>query len=284
MQKTGLVLEGGAKRGIYTAGVLDVFMENNIRFDAVVGVSAGAIHGCSYVSKQRGRGIRYNLKYNNNYKFMSIRSWLLSGNIVDTQFAYHDLPERLDIYDNETFIKSDTQFYVTVSDVVSGNPEYILCKDMFADIDYLRASASMPFVSQIVEVNNKKYLDGGITDSIPLHACRKLGFTKNVVIATRPQGYRKKAFKHQWLAKLIYGKYPNFINAMINRHKMYNQEIEQMEKEAEAGNIVLIRPSRFINISKMETNPDIIQDMYNLGRQDALSILDRIKSFLSCNV
>ena len=280
MAKTGLVLEGGAKRGIYTAGVLDVFMENNIHFDAVIGVSAGAIHGCSYISEQVGRGIRYNLKYNNYYKFMSLRSWLLTGNVVDTQFAYHDLPEKLDVFDNQTFMSSNTKFYVTVSNIETGKAEYIHCQDMFADIDYLRASASMPFVSHIVELKDKKYLDGGITDSIPLQATRKLGYSKNIVIATRPQGYRKKAFKHKWLAKLVYGKYPNFINAMINRHFMYNQELEDIEAESAKGNIILIRPSRYINISKMETNPDIIKEMYNLGRQDALDIIDKVKDFL----
>lgn len=280
MAKTGLVLEGGAKRGIYTAGVLDVFMEHNIHFNAVVGVSAGAIHGCSYVSEQQGRGIRYNLKYNDNYKFMSLRSWLLTGNVVDTQFAYHDLPERLDIYDNQTFMNSDTKFYVTVSNLETGKAEYIHCKDMFADIDYLRASASMPFASHIVKLDGKKYLDGGITDSIPLQAIRNLGYTKNIVIATRPQGYRKKAFKHKWLAKLVYGKYPNFINAMINRHVMYNQELEDIEAESAKGNIILIRPSRYINISKMETNPDVIKQMYELGRQDALKVIDNVKEFL----
>lgn len=280
MAKTGLVLEGGAKRGIYTAGVLDVFMENGIKFDAVVGVSAGAIHGCSYVSEQQGRGIRYNLKYNDNYKFMSLRSWLLTGNVVDTQFAYHDLPEKLDVYDNRTFMNSDTKFFVTVSNLETGKPEYIHCKDMFVDIDYLRASASMPFMAHIVELGGKKYLDGGITDSIPLQAIRKLGFNKNVVIATRPQGYRKKAFKHKWLAKLVYGKYPNFIKAMINRHKMYNQELEYIETEASKDSIILIRPSKYINISKMETNPNIIKEMYELGRQDALKVIDKIKDFI----
>ena len=150
MQKTGLILEGGAKRGIYTAGVLDVFLENGINFDGVIGVSAGAIHGCSFVSKQIGRSIRYNMKYGNDYRFMSFRSLLLSGNIVDTKFCYHDLPEKLDPFDNKTFMKSNTNFYVVVSNLETGLPEYIHCKDLFKEIDYLRASASMPFVSKIV--------------------------------------------------------------------------------------------------------------------------------------
>ena len=280
MKKSALVLEGGAKRGIYTAGVLDVLLENGISVDGVIGVSAGAIHGCSFVSKQIGRSIRYNLNYGNDYRFMSFRSWLLSGNMVDTQFCYHELPEKLDPFDNKTFLKSNTKFYVVVSNIESGMPEYIHCKDMFADIDYLRASASMPFVSKIVELNGKKYLDGGICDSIPLSGAQKSGFEKNIVIATRPSGYRKKPFCFKWLVKLIYKKYPNFVKAMINRHIMYNNELEKIELLASKKEILLIRPSKFINISKMESNLNIVKEMYELGRKDAYTHLEQIKNFL----
>lgn len=281
MQKTGLILEGGAKRGIYTAGVLDVFLENGINFDGVIGVSAGAIHGCSFVSKQIGRSIRYNMKYGNDYRFMSFRSLLLSGNIVDTKFCYHDLPEKLDPFDNKTFMKSNTNFYVVVSNLETGQPEYIHCKDLFKEIDYLRASASMPFVSKIVCLNDKKYLDGGICDSIPLQAAKNLGFTKNIVIATRPIGYIKKPFRLKWLANLIYRKYPKFIQALINRHTMYNNEVKDIENLAKKEEIILIRPSKFINISKMESNLDIVKEMYELGRNDALNMLNQVKQFLA---
>lgn len=281
MQKTGLILEGGAKRGIYTAGVLDVFLENGINFDGVIGVSAGAIHGCSFVSKQIGRSIRYNMKYGNDYRFMSFRSLLLSGNIVDTKFCYHDLPEKLDPFDNKTFMKSNTNFYVVVSNLETGLPEYIHCKDLFKEIDYLRASASMPFVSKIVCLNDKKYLDGGICDSIPLQAAKNLGFTKNIVIATRPIGYIKKPFRLKWLANLIYRKYPKFIQALINRHTMYNNEVKDIENLAKKEEIILIRPSKFINISKMESNLDIVKEMYELGRNDALNMLNQVKQFLA---
>lgn len=281
MQKTGLILEGGAKRGIYTAGVLDVFLENGINFDGVIGVSAGAIHGCSFVSKQIGRSIRYNMKYGNDYRFMSFRSLLLSGNIVDTKFCYHDLPEKLDPFDNKTFMESNTNFYVVVSNLETGQPEYIHCKDLFKEIDYLRASASMPFVSKIVCLNDKKYLDGGICDSIPLQAAKNLGFTKNIVIATRPIGYIKKPFRLKWLANLIYRKYPKFIQALINRHTMYNNEVKDIENLAKKEEIILIRPSKFINISKMESNLDIVKEMYELGRNDALNMLNQVKQFLA---
>ena len=278
--KTGLVLEGGGKRGIYTAGVLDVFLENGIAFDGVMGVSAGAIHGCSYVSEQMGRSIRYNLKYGNDYRFMSFLSWLLTGNVVDTKFCYHTLPEKLDPFDNQTFMNSKTDFYVVCSNVETGKPEYILCKDMFKDIDYLRASASLPFVSRIVKLNNKKYLDGGITDSIPFAAFRQMGYDKLVVITTRPKHYRKKTFIWKWIAGLRYKKYPKFVDAILNRHKMYNQEVEELKNLEEKKEIFVIRPSRQINISKMEKDLNKVDEMYRLGREDAYKIIEELQNYL----
>lgn len=278
--RVGLVLEGGAKRGIYTAGVLDVMLEHGLLVDGVFGVSAGAIHGCSYVSKQAGRSIRYNMKYGNDYRFMSFKSLFLSGNMVDTQFCYHDLPEKLDPYDNDAFMKSGIEFYAVCSNVESGKPEYIKCKDMFADIDYIRASASMPLVSQIVEVGGKKLLDGGIADSIPLKAAENHGFEKNIVVLTRPQGYRKKKASLRWLIAWIYRKYPNFVKAFIERPEMYNDELDYIEKQEKAGKILVIRPSRLVKISKMEQNLDIVREMYDLGRSDALKMIDKIEKYM----
>lgn len=278
--KTALVLEGGAKRGIYTAGVLDVMLEHGLLVDGVFGVSAGAIHGCSYASMQAGRSIRYNMKYGHDYRFMSFKSLFLSGNMVDTQFCYHDLPEKLDPYDNDAFMKSGIDFYAVCSNVETGKPEYIKCKDMFAEIDYIRASASMPLVSQIVEAGGKKLLDGGIADSIPLKAAENHGFDKNIVVLTRPQGYRKKKASLGWLIAWVYRKYPNFVKAFENRHKMYNDELDYIEKQEKTGKILVIRPSRLIKISKMEQNLDIVREMYELGRSDALNLLEKIRSYI----
>lgn len=281
--KTGLVLEGGAKRGIYTAGVLDIFLEHGIRFDGVIGVSAGAIHGCSFVSEQIGRSIRYNLEYGSDYRFMSLRSWLLSGNVVDTKFCYHDLPERLDRYDYETFKKSSTAFYVTCSNVETGKPEYFRCLDMLAEIDYLRASASLPLVSKIVNIGDKKLLDGGICDSIPLKAFMEMGYSRNVVICTRPAGYRKNPSRLLWLNKLVYRKYPKFAEAIANRHLMYNQELKEIETLEQEGKILVIRPSQKIKIGKMEHNLDIVKQMYDLGRADGEAVWQQVQKFLSAD-
>lgn len=277
-----LVLEGGAKRGIYTAGVLDVFLENGIMTDGVIGVSAGAIHGCSYVSKQIGRSIRYNLKYNDDYRFMSFKSFLKTGNVVDTNFAYYELPEKLDLFDHKTFEENNTKFYATCTNINTGKAEYILCPNLRQHyINYLRASASMPLVSQIVKLDNNCYLDGGISDSIPLKAAFDLGFDKNIVVLTRPKGYVKKPFSLLWLVKLVYRKFPNFINTIKNRHKVYNQTIEYIEQLEDKKQIFVIRPSKLIKIGRMETNVEIIKQMYELGRQDALKAVNDVKNFLA---
>ena len=277
---TGLVLEGGAHRAIYTAGVLDVFMENGITFDGVIGVSAGAIHGCAFVSKQRGRSINYTLKYANDKRYMSYYSWLTTGNMVGEQFCYHELPEKLFPFDHQTFEQSPTKFYVTCSNLQTGKAEYILCEELREKMPYLRASASMPFVSHISHINGQDFLDGGICDSIPIRAFQKMGYDKCVVVQTRNAGYRKKKNKLSWLAPLVYRRYPKFARAIAERHIMYNaqmQDIEQMEKN---GEIFVIRPSRYEKISHMEKNVQTLRKVYELGRADALAALPAMRKFL----
>ena len=190
--RTGLVLEGGGMRGIYTAGVLDVFLDKNLHFDGVIGVSAGAIHGCSFVSGQKGRSIRYYKKYCRDKRFMSVRNLVLTGDIAGEQFCYHDLPERLDPYDYDAFNRSGTEFYACCSNVETGEAEYLRITDMRRQIDLVRASASLPYVSRMVEVDGKKLLDGGCTDSIPVLAFRAMGFPRTVAVLTRHKGYRKE--------------------------------------------------------------------------------------------
>lgn len=277
-----LVLEGGAKRGIYTAGILDVLLENNVLANAVFGVSAGAIHGCTYAAKQSGRSIRYNLKHGNDPRFMSIKNWIKTGNVVDTKFCYYELPEILDPFDHKTFETSEIKFYAVCSNIESGKAEYIHCSELRPNkgINYIRASASLPFFSETVEIENKKFLDGGICDSIPLKAAQNHGFKKNIVILTRPEGYRKKASKTAWLSRIVYRKFPKFVDAMLNRHKMYNAQLDFVAEQEKLGNTLVLRPSKKINIKRMEKNLDRVQEMYNLGRLDGLNMLDKIKAFI----
>lgn len=278
-KKIGLVLEGGGMRGIYTAGVLDVFMEHGITFDGVIGVSAGAIHGGTYVAGQIGRNIRYYKKYCTDDRFISYRNLIRTGNLVGTQFSYHDLPERLDPFDYEAFQKSETEFYVTCSNLETGKAEYLRMTDGKTQIDYFRASGSLPYVSRIVEIDGMKLLDGGCTDSIPLRAFRKMGFRKNVVILTRQQGYVKKP-EHTFLAGVLYRKYPNFVKALKKRHVIYNKTIRYIEKLEQAGEIFVFRPSQVPEIGRMEKNPEKLQKMYDLGRSDAEKQLEAMQSWL----
>lgn len=265
--KTGLVLEGGGVRGIYTAGVLDVFMEHGITFDGVIGVSAGAIHGCSYLSNQKGRSIRYYKKYCNDPRFMSFKSWIKTGDIVGADFCYRELPDKLDVYDHEEFYKSSSAFYVTCSNVETGKPEYIQIKDMKTQIDALRASASLPYFSRVVEINGKKYLDGGCTDSIPIEAFMNMGYEKNVVVLTRDAAYRKEP-EMPLMSKLCYRKFPEFTNALLNRHASYNQTVEKIVELEKEGRIFVIRPEQPLNIGRMEKDPENVQRVYDIGYAD----------------
>lgn len=278
--KTGLVLEGGGKRGIYAAGVLDVLMEHNITVDGLIGTSAGAVNGCSYVSKQYERNLRYNVRFAREKKYMSLYSLITTGNVVGTEFAYDLLPNQLEIFDNDTFEKSETAYYVTCSNLETGKAEYIRCKSLRGkNIDYLRASASMPYVSQIVEIGGKKLLDGGVCDSIPLKAFQKMGYEKNLVILTRPKGYVKKP-ENNFLANFYYSKYPEFVSALKNRYAVYNKTIKYIEDQERQGNVIVLRPSRFVKVGRMERNPEAIKEMYMLGKSDANHMLQEISLFL----
>lgn len=279
--KTGLVLEGGAQRAIYTAGVLDVFMENGITFDGVIGVSAGAIHGCSFVSRQHRRSIDYTLAYAGDKNYMSWYSFLTTGNMVNEEFCYHTLPEKLFPFDHKTFEVNNTDFYAVCSNLQTGQAEYVKCAKMDkTGLAYLRASASMPFVSRISEIGGKKYLDGGICDSIPLRAFQKMGYERCVVVQTRAAGYQKKPNKLGWLAPLVYRKYPKFAAAIKNRHIMYNNELEQIEQAQKNGAAFVIRPSKNVKIHHMETDKKVLQAVYDLGRGDAIKLLPELKKFL----
>ena len=280
--KKGLVLEGGAHRAIYTAGVLDELAERRIMFDGVIGVSAGAIHGCSYVSGQIGRSISYTLKYAADKRYMSIYSWLTTGNLVGEEFCYHELPEKLFPFNHEAFEKSPMKFYVTCSNMESGRAEYIYCDELRTKMPYLRASASIPFVSQYSEVGGKKLLDGGVIDSLPVRAFQKMGYGRCVVVQTHASGYADKNYKAiTWLAKLKYRKYPNFIRALSDLQRVYNQELRDIEQMQKKGEIFVIRPSRHIHISHTERNPKVLKAVYQMGRADAVKSLPAMQAFLA---
>ena len=279
--KVGLVLEGGALRGIYTAGVLDVLLKNNVKVDKIIGVSAGALFGVNYKSNQPGRALRYNLKYCNNKNYMSFYSLLTTGNLVNKEFCFDKLINELDPFDFETFSSSKIDFYATVTNVETGKAEYHLIKDLRneKDSEYLRASGSMPFVSKIVEIDGKKYLDGAIADSIPVDKMLTMSVDKIIVVPTRPIDFRRRK-KTTILNKIKYKKYPLFADKLSNRYKMYNKEVERIIDLENQGKVFVIRPSRFVNIKRLEKNPEIIQEMYDLGVSDTKSKLKELKKYL----
>lgn len=277
--KVGLVLEGGAMRGMFTAGVLDVFMEQGIRVDGVIGVSAGALFGVNYLSGQKGRVIRYNKRFNGDWKYMGLLPLLTEGNIVSTKYAYEEVPRRLDPFDEETYGKSEIPFYAVVTNVETGDPEYIQVTDVFEQMDVLRASGSMPFVSKPVEIDGKKYLDGGISDSIPYRWFRDQGYDKLIVVLTRDIGYRKQPFS-KLAAKRLRKKYPKIEKKMLLRHYNYNTSAVELKKLEREGEAFIIRPSAPIRINKIEKDPEKLQEVYDLGRNDALAAMENLKKYI----
>lgn len=277
--KTGLVLEGGGVRGIFTAGVLDVLGEHGIGFDGVMGVSAGAIHGCSFLSGQHGRSIRYYCNYCADPRFMGLRSLLKTGDLVGAEFCYHELPEKLDVYDNEAFRKNAVPFYAVCTNLDTGKPEYLPLTDMQEQIDILRASASMPYVSRPVSLGDGRYLDGGCTDSIPLKAFQDMGYRRNVVVLTRDITYRKKP-EPRGMAAAFYRKYPAFARALARRHIHYNRAVEYVLEQEALGKVFVIRPHAAPGIGRTEKDPEKVRALYSMGRRDALEALGDLRAWL----
>ncbi|WP_296877060.1 patatin family protein [Thomasclavelia sp.] len=277
--KVGLVLEGGAMRGMYTAAILDLFLDHQIKIDGIVAVSAGALFGVNYPSNQRGRTLRYNKKYVKDKRYMGFSSLLKTGNIVNKDFAYYQVPFELDAFDEAAYQKSKTDFYATVTNVQTGLPEYIKITNATQQIEVLRASSAMPFVSKIVKIGDQKYLDGGVADSIPLQKCIDLGYDKIIVILTRPINYRKKK-ADPLLAKLFYHRYPKFVEAINNRYKNYNDMVEMIIEKEKNQEIFVFRPSKKIDIKRIERDPDKLQEMYDLGIEDGNRLIEKLKQYL----
>lgn len=282
MAKVGLVLEGGSMRGMYTAGVLDVFMDAGINVDGIIGVSAGALFGPNYFSKQKGRVIRYNKRFCKNHRYMSLLSFLLTGNIVNKKFAFYDVTTKYDIFDNDTFMKNNTGYYVTVTNVETGKAEYLEIKDIIKELEKLRASSAIPGVSRMVKIDGKKYLDGGIGDSIPVLQCKKLGYEKIIVVLTRPLDYRKEPMSEKLMKVLAakYKKYPRFIEAMENRYLRYNETVETIIDMENKKEIFVIRPSEAIQLKTVERNKEKLQAVYDLGVKDCKKQLEDLKQYL----
>ena len=279
-KRTALVLEGGAMCGMYTAAVLDVLMDEGIKVDAIYATSAGVLFGVNYLSGQRGRAIRYNKRFSRDKRYMGFYSLLTSGNIINKDFAFYEVPFTLDLFDQEAYSHSTTKMITTVTNVNTGGVEYIEVKNVFEQMEVLRAASAMPFVSQMVELDGQFYLDGGLADSIPLKKCQEDGYERIIVVETRPKGYRKSKV-NPLPAKLYYSKYPNLVETITNRYVGYNAILQEIDELDAKGEIVLVRPSKKIKLGRIESNPDRLQEMYDLGIEDAKALLYRINKFLS---
>lgn len=279
--KKGLILEGGAMRGMFTAGVIDVMMENGIEFDGAIGVSAGAAFGCNYKSRQIGRAIRYNMRFCNDPRYCGIRTLIKTGDLYSKDFCYGDVPLKYDIFDFDTFKNNPMEFYVVCTDVETGKPVYKKCDNFDDSFKWIRASASMPIVSKIVEIGNQKLLDGGVSDSIPIKYFESIGYDRNVVILTQPRGYRKNKNRIMPIIKLSLKKYPQLIQALKNRHDDYNDAIDYIYQKEKEGNLLVICPESKLQVGKVEHDAQKLKVAYDMGRETAIKRIEEIKEYLN---
>ena len=279
--KTGLVLEGGAQRGMFTAGALDVMMERGVNFDGLIGVSAGACFGCNFKSHQPERAMRYNLKYIRDPRYCSLQSLIKTGDLYGADFCYREIPLRLDPFDSETFRKSPVEFYVVCTDVHSGEAVYQkLDKGDEEDMDWIRASASMPMVSRVVHVGGRDLLDGGAADSIPLRWFQSIGYEKNVVILTQPRNFVKEKNSMLPLMRVALRKYPKLIDTMAHRHEVYNASTAYVRAEEAAGRAFVLAPDAPLPIKRTEKDPEKLRAVYEMGRRNMERNLDAMLEFM----
>lgn len=280
MIDAGLVLEGGGMRGIYSAGVLDFFMEKGMQFASCYGVSAGACHLASYMSGQKGRALKISLDYLDDRDYCSPYSLFKTGDLFGVDMCYNRIPNELNVYDYEAFKKYPGKGYAVVTNIETGRPEYIELKDMYRDIIAIRASASLPLVSRNVEINGKLYLDGGMSDSIPIRRAQKDGFQKNVVVLTRPLGYRKKPISNLQLFRMKYKDYPKVVEDMALRHVRYNKTLRYLEKEEAEGRVFVFRPESLVKIGRIEKDVRKLKVLYLQGYHDAAMNYEALMQFL----
>lgn len=280
--RRGLVLEGGAMRGMFTAGILDVMMEQGIAPDGIIGVSAGAAFGCNYKSGQPGRALRYNMRFARDKRYCSLRSLLTTGDIFNAEFAYHTVPTEHDLFDGETFERNPMEFHLVCTDVDTGRAVYKRCdRSGHEFFDWVRASASMPVVSRIVELDGLRLLDGGVADSIPLQYFESIGYSRNLVILTQPDGYVKRPGRLMPLIRLALRKHPEMARAMARRHEMYNAQTEFVRQAEREGRCMVIRPDAPLPIGHISHNPEEMKRVHAIGREMAMRRIEEIRNFFA---
>ena len=279
--KTSLILEGGAMRGMFTCGVIDVLMEHGITFDSAAGISAGAVFGCNFKSRQIGRPIRYNKQYCADPRYCSLRSLSLTGDLYGADFCYRELPDELDVFNRLAFRENPMGFYVGATDIETGECVFRNCVDgSDADMTWFRASASMPLVSRPVAFEGRLLLDGGITDAVPYRYMEGLGYDRNVIVLTQPKGYRKRPTSGMVLIRLACRRYPRLAEAMTRRHEMYNRQMEELDAREASGQSLVLRPPEALGIGHTEKDPEELERVYQVGRTVAEKRLQDIQKFL----
>lgn len=279
--KRGLVMEGGAMRGLFTAGVTDVMMEAGIVFDGAIGVSAGAVFGGNYKAGQAGRVLRYNLRFCKDPRYSSLRSLIKTGDLFGADFCYREIPDHLDPFDQAAYAANPMDFFVVATDVHTGQPVYHNCLDGGReDLEWFRASASMPLASRIVSVGGYDLLDGGIADSIPLAYLEEQGYDRNVVVLTQPMGYVKTKNKAMPLLRRVYKDYPQLLDTLARRQDVYNETTAAIREKERRGEVFVIRPEAPLDIHRVEHDRARIQAVYDLGRAVMEKRLEAMKAFL----
>ncbi|MBO5474137.1 MAG: patatin family protein [Lachnospiraceae bacterium] len=281
MYEAGLVLEGGGMKGLYTAGVLDFFLDKGIEFTSCYGVSAGAINLCNFLSKQKKRTYRVNVNYLDQKAYCSVESLLKTGDLFGAGMCYDLIPNYLDPYDHETFETYTGDAYAVVTNVRTGKPEYLPLKDMHRDIIAVRASSSMPLVSRNVKIGGELYLDGGIADSIPIRRSIKDGNRKNVIVMTKEEGYiRKPAGKELALIRARYMRYPKIYELMRERHLTYNSVVQYIEELQQKGEVFVIRPKKRSDVGRVEKDKEKLAALYEEGCRDAQECYAELMDYL----
>lgn len=282
MERKGLILEGGAMRGLFTAGVIDEMMEQGVRYDGCIGVSAGAAFGCNYKSHQIGRVLRYNKRFAHEKKYCSWYSWLTTGDLYGADFCYHKLPDELDIMDVKTYNSDPMHFYVTATDTATGKAVYHELDHLDDEAyEWMRASASMPVVSRPVRLMGRSLLDGGISDSIPVKFFESIGYTRNAAVLTQPRGYRKGAQSGMKILARLLKQYPAIVKDLKERHIVYNRELDYIDQREKEGKLFVIAPPHELKIGRTEHDTERMDEVYQIGRQTMKEHISELNQFLN---
>ena len=282
MERKGLILEGGAMRGLFTAGVIDEMMEQGVRYDGCIGVSAGAAFGCNYKSHQIGRVLRYNKRFAHEKKYCSWYSWLTTGDLYGADFCYHKLPDELDIMDVKTYNSDPMHFYVTATDTATGKAVYHELDHLDDEAyEWMRASASMPVVSRPVRLMGRSLLDGGISDSIPVKFFESIGYTRNAVVLTQPRDYRKGAQSGMKILARLLKQYPAIVKDLKERHIIYNRELDYIDQREKEGKLFVIAPPHELKIGRTEHDTERMDEVYQIGRQTMKEHISELNQFLN---